>query len=291
MVDHSAVWFLPPDDSLHGPAIDRLIHWIGWITIATVLLVHGLLAIAMVRFRLGNESASRHVRVNVKLEWVWTIIPAAILLSLAVASEHVWGQYRASSFNADPKAATILVIGQQYKWDIIYPGPDGKLGRYLVFPKLTDVAWPHRPEDHSHVFHGVPGPASLPSAEAQRAIDDFIAQPDPGFQLGKDFSDPDGADDDFQNSIGRTLILPSGRPVKIILMSRDVIHDFTLPNFRTQLYAVPGLVGTLSITPTHSGACGELICGQLCGIGHALMHADVQVISADEYHDRFEVAH
>jgi cytochrome c oxidase subunit 2 len=142
----------------------------------------------------------------------------------------------------------------------------------------------------------VRGPASLAPAEAQQAIDDFISQSDPAIQLGKDFDDPDGTDDDVDDATGRTLYLPLNRQVRILVMSRDVIHDFFLPDFRTQLYAVPGLTGTLALTATHAGPAGELICGQLCGTGHAQMHTDVVVLPEEEYARRFgirpfEVAH
>ena len=50
--------------------------------------------------------------------------------------------------------------------------------------------------------------------------------------LGKDFSDPDGKDDDWQKALLRTVFLPKGRPVEIDLSSRDVIHDFFVPEFR-----------------------------------------------------------
>ena len=283
--------WLPPDYSAHGPAIDSLFWWIAGITLFFALLVHGLLAAAMIRCRRQRQAKASGNAGDARLELVWTIVPAVILLLLANASERVWGEYRNANPASDADVATILVIGQQFKWNIIYPGPDGKAGRYLAFPKITDTAWPHRADDTTHLFRGVPGPASLPPVEARQAIDDFISQSDPSFQLGRDFSDPAAADDDVDDATGRTLYLPLNRPVKIQLMSRDVIHDFYLPDFRTQLYAVPGLTGTLTLTPTHLGPAGELICGQLCGTGHSQMHTDVVVLSAEEYRRRFEAAH
>ena len=53
---------------------------------------------------------------------------------------------------------------------------------------------------------------------------------------------------DRGNALNRVLVLPKGRPVEIQLGSRDVIHDFFLPNFRTKLDVVPGMRGKLYIT-------------------------------------------
>src|SRR5581483_11760068 len=72
--------------------------------------------------------------------------------------------------------------------------------------------------------------------------------------LGKDFSDPDGLDDDWKGALARPVFLPKGRPVEIDLSSRDVIHDFFAPNFRVKLDAVPGTRGQIFFTATTSSA-------------------------------------
>ena len=86
----------------------------------------------------------------------WTLAPAVILAGLAVANKGVWDRLRFNPDENHPDKATILVIGQQFKWNVIYPGPDGKLGRYLIFPKPTDTKWPGGIK-----FANVAGPAAL----------------------------------------------------------------------------------------------------------------------------------
>jgi cytochrome c oxidase subunit 2 len=285
-------WWLPPDYARHGVAIDLLFNWIFWITLAAFAVVHVVLIVFLVRYRRrGDTSKARYVKGNLRLELIWYAIPTIIFAALAVASAKVWDDYRYSA--EDSNAANILVIGQQFKWNIIYPGKDGKFGRYLQFPKPTDAAWPHNPGDTQHLFMGVPGPASLPYVQAVAAINQYISQPGVQYQLGKDMADPAGMDDDYEDALGRTLYLPVNRPVHVTVMSRDVIHDFYLPNFRVQLYAVPGMVGSVSFTPTQtSAAMGpahlEVVCNQLCGIGHSQMKADIVVLAQEEYHRRFE---
>jgi hypothetical protein len=62
--------------------------------------------------------------------------------------------------------------------------------------------------------------------------------------------DPDGKDDLWEGSLGRTMEVPVDRPVDVIVGSRDVLHSFSLPNFRTKLDTVPGMMGKISFTPT-----------------------------------------
>jgi cytochrome c oxidase subunit 2 len=64
--------------------------------------------------------------------------------------------------------------------------------------------------------------------------------------------------------------------------SRDVIHAFWVPAFREQLDAVPGITGTLRVTPTKLGTF-PLVCAELCGNGHSLMRAPVHVVSPAAY--------
>jgi hypothetical protein len=132
---------------------------------------------------------------------------------------------------------------------VIYPGPDGKLGRYLVYPKPTDVKWsdprPPAGQKTPYKFASVEGPAYLPFATAQAQIGVYIDQVN---SLGKDFSDPDGKDDNWVKTPGREMYIPAGRPVEVQLGSKDVIHSFYLPNFRVKLDAVPGLRGRIAFT-------------------------------------------
>src|SRR5439155_1203374 len=54
-----------------------------------------------------------------------------------------------------------------------------------------------------------------------------------------------GADDNWVKEPGRPIDLPAHRPIEVQLSSKDVIHDFFLPNFRVKLDAVPGMRGRI----------------------------------------------
>ena len=227
---------------------DALFGWFFWITIFVFVAVEVLLVFFIIKYR-RREGHTRaiHLSGNKKLEFVWTLIPALILGSLAYGSERVWKDYRSSPDLENPQRSKILIIGQQFKWNVIYPGPDGKFGRYLVYPKPTDATWPVDADGKVKTIAGVTGPASLPYAEAMSAIATYINSENP---LGKDFSDPDGKDDQWSKFPGERIYVPVNRPVEVQLQSKDVVHDFFMPNFRAQLYAVPGMTGRFVFTPT-----------------------------------------
>lgn len=243
-------WWLPPDRSLHGAAIDSLFYWIFWITMIAFVAVELLLLYFLVRYR-DRKGKAHFTHGNTRLEMAWTIAPAIILAGLALGSKGVWDRYRYSSAATDPKRAKVLVIGEQFKWNFVYPGVDGKFGRYLVFPKPSDAKWPVGADGNAVTYAGVSGPAALPHSEAVNAINRYIAAENP---LGKDYADPDGKDDDYVKEPGRELILPVNRPIEVVLTSKDVIHDFFLPNFRVKLDAMPGMFGRLYFTATMTSA-------------------------------------
>jgi cytochrome c oxidase subunit 2 len=85
-----------------------------------------------------------------------------------------------------------------------------------------------------------------------------------------------------------------GKPVKLLIASRDVIHDVGLPHFRMKMDAVPGITTTMWFTPTITTAqmkeitknpdfVYEIACDQLCGKGHYSMRGTIIVESQADY--------
>jgi cytochrome c oxidase subunit II len=90
----------------------------------------------------------------------------------------------------------------------------------------------------------------------------------------------DAAAKDDVLSIG-TMHVPNGKPVRVRLRSKDVIHSFFLPNFRIKQDAVPGMGIEVWFTPTAAGQY-EIACAELCGIGHYRMKGALVVDPSDE---------
>lgn len=111
-----------------------------------------------------------------------------------------------------------------------------------------------------------------------------FARPDEGNPLGIDPSDPAGKDD----IISSTLVLPVGRLAELDLRAQDVIHSVFIPAMRFKQDAVPGMDIHTHFTPTQTGNY-ELVCSQLCGLGHYRMKAAVRVVSEEEFKDWLKV--
>jgi cytochrome c oxidase subunit II len=75
------------------------------------------------------------------------------------------------------------------------------------------------------------------------------------------------------------LVLPKGRPVHFKINTKDVLHDFWVPEFRLKSDAVPGITTDVRLTPTRLGSY-PVVCAELCGIGHSTMRQTVRVIPA-----------
>lgn len=93
----------------------------------------------------------------------------------------------------------------------------------------------------------------------------FVSDDNP---FGMNPADPNGRDDVLLAS--PELHLPLGKPVKVLLRSKDVLHNFSVAQLRVKMDLVPGLVTYSWFTPTKTGAY-DLLCEELCGVGHFAM--------------------
>jgi cytochrome c oxidase subunit 2 len=92
--------------------------------------------------------------------------------------------------------------------------------------------------------------------------------------FGMNPDDPNGQDDVLIS--GSELRLPVDKPVKLLLRSIDVLHNFTVPQWRAKMDLVPGMVTYFWVTPTRSGKF-DILCNELCGVGHYVMRGKVVV--------------
>jgi cytochrome c oxidase subunit 2 len=97
--------------------------------------------------------------------------------------------------------------------------------------------------------------------------------------LGLDPADPYSHDDIVASG---TLAVPIGKPVELLIRSQDVIHNFFVRELRLQQDAVPGLVIPIHFTADRIGKY-DIVCTQLCGLGHQKMHATLNVMSEADY--------
>ena len=90
----------------------------------------------------------------------------------------------------------------------------------------------------------------------------------------------------FKYPDGRTsaneLRLALGKPVKLIMTSRDVIHGFFIPDYRQKQDVLPGSYTYLWLLPKRAGTF-DIYCSQYCGTGHSLMRGTLIVMPEADY--------
>ncbi len=238
---------LPEAASEHGERIDTMI----WITLIITFIVFVITQVLLFWFAFKyQEKEGRkpfYYPHNNKLEMIWTVIPAITLTILVGFGLYYWFQITGEA----PKNAQIVeVTGSQFKWEMRYPGKDGKLGRKYF-----------------------------------KEINEMKANP-----LGQIWDDPDNHDDVV---VGQELHVVVGKPVKLIIHAKDVIHDVGLAHFRMKMDAVPGMPTTMWFTPKYTTRQMkekygedfnyEISCDQMCGSGHYGMRGVVIVESQAEF--------
>jgi cytochrome c oxidase subunit 2 len=118
-----------------------------------------------------------------------------------------------------------------------------------------------------------PGPDGKFGKTDLKLVNDSAGNP-----FGLDDKDPDAKDDIVSGS----LRIPAGKPIKLILHSRDVIHNFFVRELRVKQDIVPGMEIPLVIQADKEGTY-EVPCSELCGLGHYQMRTTMVVMSGADF--------
>jgi len=116
------VW-LPESITTTAPAIDRLFYTVLAITSVVFVLVQATLLIFLIRYRHRPGHRAAYTHGNNLIEIIWTVIPAGILVFLAMYSQRVWSQVRGTP---PPPDLEVEITAEQFAWNIRYAGPDGQ---------------------------------------------------------------------------------------------------------------------------------------------------------------------
>jgi cytochrome c oxidase subunit 2 len=116
-----------PVASEHGVRTDNLF----WITTAVTgvvfLITHILLFIFPWQYRFKENKKAYFYPDNVKLEVIWTVVPAFVLALLVIGGWQVWSDI---TDKAPEDAEVVEIMGFQFAWRVRYPGMDNQLGNY-----------------------------------------------------------------------------------------------------------------------------------------------------------------
>ena len=183
--------------STQGPGIDNIISLTHWLMLILFIGWGIFFIYTLIRFRASNNPKADYKGVrnhySSYLEATVAIIEVGLLFGFAFP---IWAS-RVNDIPTGPDVVEIRVVGQQFAWNIHYPGPDGVFGTTSV--NLVD--------------------------EAENPI-------------GLDRSDDFAKDDIFTVN---QLHIPVNVPINISLSTKDVIHNFKLPELRVSQDAIPGM--------------------------------------------------
>ncbi len=146
----------------------------------------------------------------------------------------------------------VMLTPGLFVWDDFITVPEGA-AEFEVIGKQWD--WTYR-------FPGKDG--KLGTSDVRNINDDN--------PFGLNLDDPNGQDDVLIDDT--EVHLPLGQSIKVLLRSIDVLHDFYVPEFRAKMDLVPGVVTYFWFTPTRTGTF-DILCFELCGIGHYAMRGSV----------------
>jgi cytochrome c oxidase subunit 2 len=118
-----------------------------------------------------------------------------------------------------------------------------------------------------------------PGADGKMGTADteFVSEENP---FGVNPEDPNGLDDVIVNS--PNMHLPVGKPVKALLRSNDVLHNYTIAQLRVKMDLVPGLTSYLWFEPEVTGRY-DILCEELCGVGHFIMRGAIVIDTQEDY--------
>jgi cytochrome c oxidase subunit 2 len=95
---------------------------------------------------------------------------------------------------------------------------------------------------------------------------------------------------EYENGVQSDLLhVPLGKPVRLILTSKDVIHSFFVPAFRIKEDCVPGLKTRLWFTVNEEGSY-DIFCTEYCGVGHSHMRSKVVAVAEDKFDQWYKEA-
>jgi cytochrome c oxidase subunit 2 len=224
-------WF-PTQASTQADKIDTLWDVLVIVSVPVFVGVVAAVLYSVWRFRMrpGQElQDGPPIHGSTRLEVVWTVIPALVILALCVYAYVIL-----EDIEEAPAAAAqelkIDVIGQQFTWTFQYPSVS----------------------DKTYGLNRAEGCPPKPDKGGERPV------------------------------MSNRLFLPINRSVQFRICSRDVLHDFWVPDFRMKLDAVPGIVTNYRVTPNKLGHY-EIVCAELCGIGHAFMRQRVDVVPQKDF--------
>nr|WP_294793233.1 cytochrome c oxidase subunit II [uncultured Mucilaginibacter sp.] len=121
---------LPDAASVHGVKIDSMFWTTTVITFIVFVITQILLFTFLFVYRHSSKRRAYFLPHNNTIEKVWTILPAIVLTILVIFGFFTWQEVTNSAdAKGQPASINVDITGEQFMWNLRYPGPDGLLGK------------------------------------------------------------------------------------------------------------------------------------------------------------------
>jgi cytochrome c oxidase subunit 2 len=123
---------MPPDYSAHGWQVDQIIYYTHWLMAVLFVFWTAYFLYVLYRFRASRQAkASYHGMQSHWSTWSEAGVAVVEIVLLVAFSIPAWSRW-ASRETTTANPLEVRVIGEQFAWNVHYPGPDGKFGRTLI---------------------------------------------------------------------------------------------------------------------------------------------------------------
>ena len=241
---------MPPLAAAHGGQIDNLIGWIHVFMFILFIGWGGFFLYCLVRFRRSRNPVADYTGVRSHAsnyaEIAVAVVEAVLLVGFSIP---LWAA-RVDHLPAESEALVVEVTGEQFAWNVHYPGPDGKFGKTDL--KLLDLQ---------------SNPLAI-DRDDPAAKDDVTTLNQLYLPVNKPI---------IVRLRSKDVIHSFGVPE--FRVKQDAVPGLTIP-----IWFVPNITTADMRARTGNNEFQyEIACAQLCGLGHAKMRGFVTVVSADEF--------
>ncbi len=127
-------WWFPPSAASHGAALDGQFVITLLVTGVVFIAAQVALGYLLIRYKDKPGAQASHSHGSTKMEILWTTATAILFFLMVLPGQSIWADLYIREAPAD--ALQIEITGQQFAWNMRYPGPDGQFGR--TSPELMD---------------------------------------------------------------------------------------------------------------------------------------------------------
>lgn len=231
-----------------------------WWCVAIGAVVFGAMFYSVFRHRKSSGRQAAHFHESTTVEIIWTVIPFIILILMAIPATKLL----IAMSDTSASALTIKVTGSQWKWHY----------EYLTYEDDNDISLAYfsvLTTPREQIERPVLAAGLFPKGLAQdRYQEDRSQYPEQGEYYNLEVDNP--------------MVIPTGRKVRLLITSDDVIHSWWIPAFAIKKDAIPGFINELWVNvPEDKPGIYRGQCAELCGKDHAFMPIVVEAKSPADF--------